>query len=78
MSKLKIKEVEYDMSSPINLEFRDRYIRSFGDVPPPQGDVKWYPIDGFRLEISSPSDQEFDVQIYDGTDCITIFEKINN
>jgi autotransporter strand-loop-strand O-heptosyltransferase len=78
MSILKINEVEYDMSSPINLEFRDRYIRSFGDVPPPQVDVKWYHIDGFHLEIISPSDQEFDVQIYDGTNSLVYETKLKN
>jgi autotransporter strand-loop-strand O-heptosyltransferase len=78
MSTLKINEVEYDMSSPINLEFRDRYIRSFGDAPPPQVDVKWYHIDGFHLEISSPSNQEFDVQIYDGTDSLIYETKLKS
>ena len=78
MNILKINEAEYDMSSPSGLEFRDRYIRSFGDVPPPQVDVKWYHIDGFHLEISSPSDQEFDVQIYDGTDSLIYETKLKS
>ena len=78
MDKLKINDIEYDMSSPTGLEFRNRYIRSFGDVPPPQVDVKWYHIDGFHLEITSPSDQEFDVQIYDGTNSLIYETKLKN
>jgi len=78
MSILKINEVEYDMSSPINLEFRDRYIRSFGDTPPPTVDVKWYHVDGFHLEISSSSDCEFDVQIYDVEDSLIYETKLKS
>ena len=78
MSILKINEVEYDMSSPINLEFRDRYIRSFGDTPPPTVEVKWYHVDGFHLEISSSSDCEFDVQIYDVEDSLIYETKLKS
>ena len=78
MSILKINDVEYDMSSPVNLGFRDRYIRSFGDVPPPQVQTKWYHVDGFHLEISSPTDHEFDVQIYDGTGSLIYETKLRS
>ena len=78
MNILKINEVEYDMSSPVNLEFRDRYIRSFGDTPPPTVDVKWYHIDGFHLEISSSTDYEFDVQIYDVVDSLIYETKLKS
>jgi len=78
MNKLKINEVEYDMSSPINLEFRDRYIRSFGDIPPPHVDATWLHVDGFQLDITSPSDHVFDVQIYDGTNSLIYETKLKN
>jgi autotransporter strand-loop-strand O-heptosyltransferase len=78
MSILKINEVEYDMSSPINLEFRDRYIRSFGDVPPPRVDATWLHVDGFQLNITSPTDHEFDVQIYDSTNSLIYETKLKN
>lgn len=78
MNILKINDVEYDMSSPINIEFRDRYIRSFGDEPHPQVEVVWYHIDGFQLELKSPTDHEFDVEIYDNNDLIYHTKLKNN
>ena len=35
MNTLKINEIEYDMSSPSGLEFKNKYITSFGDEPLP-------------------------------------------
>lgn len=65
MNILKINDIEYDMSSPNDVEFIGRYIRSLGDEPHPQVDISWFHIDGFHLELKSPTEHEFDVQIFD-------------
>jgi autotransporter strand-loop-strand O-heptosyltransferase len=75
---LKINDIEYDMSSPNGVEFRDKYIKSFGDKPTPQVNVKWVHVDGFILELTSPTEHEFDVQIYDGTDKLLYETKLKN
>jgi autotransporter strand-loop-strand O-heptosyltransferase len=75
---IKINEVEYDMSSPNGVEFRDKYIKSFGDEPPPQVDITWYHVDGFQLELTTPTEYEFDVQIYDNDGLIYETKLKNN
>ena len=70
MSILKINDIEYDMSSPINIDFRDRYIRSFGDEPIPKVDIIWYHIDGFQMELRTEDKGNFFVQIFDRHDKI--------
>lgn len=78
MDILKINDIEYDMSSPNGIEFTDQYIKSFGDEPHPQVDIKWFHIDGFHLELKSPTKHEFDVQIYDGNDRLIYETKLKD
>ena len=66
MNTLKINEIEYDMSSPSGLEFKNKYITSFGDEPLPIVSVNWNHIDGFYIALDSESDEEFLVKIFDG------------
>jgi autotransporter strand-loop-strand O-heptosyltransferase len=75
---LKINDIDYDMSSPNGIEFRDKYIKSFGDEPHPQVDINWFHIDGFHLELKSPTEHEFDVQIYDNDGLIYETKLKNN
>lgn len=75
---LKINDIEYDMSSPLNIEFRDRYIRAFGDEPIPYVNTNWLHIDGFRLDLTSPTEYNFDVKIYDKNDNLIYETKLKN
>jgi autotransporter strand-loop-strand O-heptosyltransferase len=65
MSILKINEIEYDMSSPSGLEFKNKYITSFGDEPLPKVSIDYNHIEGFYLSLNSDSDKEFLVKIFD-------------
>ena len=65
MNILKINKIEYDMSSPSGLEFKNKYITSFGDKPLPKVNVKWNHVEGFYLSLDSDSDKEFLVKIFD-------------
>jgi autotransporter strand-loop-strand O-heptosyltransferase len=65
MNTLKINEIEYDMSSPSGLEFKNKYITSFGDEPLPKVTINWNHIEGFYLSLNSDSDKEFIVKIFD-------------
>jgi autotransporter strand-loop-strand O-heptosyltransferase len=65
MNTLKINEIEYNMSSPSGLEFRNKYITSFGDEPLPRVTINWNHIEGFYLSLNSDSDKEFLVKIFD-------------
>jgi len=78
MSILKINDIEYDMSSPINLEFRDRYIKSFGDEPPRAVETNWYHIDGFQLDLKCEPNYLYDVQFYDGNEQLIYETKLGN
>jgi autotransporter strand-loop-strand O-heptosyltransferase len=66
MNTLKINDIEYDMSSPSGLEFKNKYITSFGDELLPKVSINWNHIDGFYLSLNSDSDKEFLVKIFDG------------
>ncbi len=78
MNILKINETEFDMTSPTSLGFRNQYIRSFGDVPPAEVNIKWYHVDGFQLELSSDSDELFRVEIFNQHDKLIYETKLNN
>jgi hypothetical protein len=58
MNTLKINDIEYDMSSPSGLEFKKKYITSFGDSFGPSVDVSWHHVNGFYLEIKSDSEND--------------------
>jgi len=62
---LKINDIEYDMSSPNGVEFRNQYIKSFGDEILPAVKTKWNHINGFYLELDSNTDHNFLVKIFD-------------
>jgi autotransporter strand-loop-strand O-heptosyltransferase len=70
MNTLKINSIEYDMSSPSGLEFRHRYISSFGDEIPPSVDVNWHHVNGFYLEIKSDSEDLFTIEIIDNSNTV--------
>ena len=65
MNILKINDTQYDMSSPSGLEFKNKYITSFGDEPLPKVNIKWNHVEGFYLSLDSDSDKEFLVKIFD-------------
>ena len=67
MNTLKINDIEYDMSSPSGLEFKKKYITSFGDTFGPSVDVSWHHVNGFYLEIKSDSEDLFTVEIIDNS-----------
>ena len=67
MNTLKINDIEYDMSSPSGLEFKKKYITSFGDTFGPSVDVSWNHVNGFYLEIKSDSEDLFTVEIIDNS-----------
>jgi autotransporter strand-loop-strand O-heptosyltransferase len=68
MNILKINDVEYDMSVPNGIEFKRQYIRSFGDVPHPEINVKWNHINGFHLNLEADTDDTFVLQVFDDSD----------
>ena len=70
MNTLKINDIEYNMSSPSGLEFRNRYISSFGDEIPPSVDVNWHHVNGFYLEIKSDSEDLFTIEIIDNSNTV--------
>jgi autotransporter strand-loop-strand O-heptosyltransferase len=70
MNTLKINSIEYDMSSPSGLEFRHRYISSFGDEIPQSVDVNWHHVNGFYLEIKSDSEDLFTIEIIDNSNTV--------
>jgi autotransporter strand-loop-strand O-heptosyltransferase len=53
------------MSSQTSLEFKNKYITSFGDEPLPKVTINWNHIEGFYLSLNSDSDKEFIVKIFD-------------
>jgi len=70
MSTLKINDIEYDMSSPSGLEFKKKYITSFGDSFGPSVDVSWHHVNGFYLEIKSDSEDLFTIEIIDNSNTV--------
>ena len=79
MDILKINEVKYNMTQPTNDEFVKLYVNSFGDTGPEINiNVTWTHINGFYLHLSSDSDKEFDVEIYDGEDSLLYKSKLSN
>jgi autotransporter strand-loop-strand O-heptosyltransferase len=70
MNKLKINDIEYDMSSPSGLEFKKKYITSFGDSFGPSVDVSWHHVNGFYLEIKSDSEDLFTIEIIDNSNTV--------
>jgi DNA topoisomerase VI subunit B len=65
MNILKINDIEYDMSSPSGLEFKNKYITSFGDKIPPLVNVIWHHVNGFYLELKTNCEDSFVVEIID-------------
>jgi autotransporter strand-loop-strand O-heptosyltransferase len=70
MNTLKINDIEYDMSSPSGLEFKKKYITSFGDSFGPSVDVSWHHVNGFYLEIKSDSEDLFTIEIVDNSNTV--------
>jgi len=70
MNTLKINDIEYDMSSPSGLEFKKKYITSFGDSFGPSVDVNWHHVNGFYLEIKSDSEDLFTIEIIDNSNTV--------
>jgi len=70
MNTLKINDIEYDMSSPSGLEFKKKYITSFGDSFSPSVDVSWHHVNGFYLEIKSDSEDLFTIEIIDNSNTV--------
>jgi len=78
MNKLTINDIEYDLSSPNNEGFRNQYILSFGDIPTPIVSTTVNHVDGFSLTLHTESHEEFDVEIYDGTNELLYNTKLSN
>ena len=70
MNTLKINDIEYDMSSPSGLDFKKKYITSFGDSFGPSVDVSWHHVNGFYLEIKSDSEDLFTIEIIDNSNTV--------
>ena len=70
MNTLIINNIEYDMSSPSGLEFKNKYITSFGDKIPPLVNVIWHHVNGFYLELKTDCEDSFVVEIIDDTNTI--------
>ena len=70
MNTLKINDIEYDMSSPSGLEFKNKYISSFGDEILPSVNVSWHHVNGFYLEIKSDSEDLFTIEIIDNSNTV--------
>jgi autotransporter strand-loop-strand O-heptosyltransferase len=70
MNTLKINDIEYDMSSPSGLEFKKKYITSFGDSFGPSVDLSWHHVNGFYLEIKSDSEDLFTIEIIDNSNTV--------
>jgi autotransporter strand-loop-strand O-heptosyltransferase len=58
------------MSSPSGLEFKKKYITSFGDSFGPSVDVSWHHVNGFYLEIKSDSEDLFTIEIIDNSNTV--------
>jgi autotransporter strand-loop-strand O-heptosyltransferase len=58
------------MSSPSGLEFKKKYISSFGDLFGPSVDVIWHHVNGFYLEIKSDSEDLFTIEIIDNSNTV--------
>ena len=81
MNTLKINNVEYDMSSPIDDEYIKKNMNSFGDnvfITPDNLKTSWYHIDGFELHLNCDEGQEFDVKIFDNDDNLLYETKLKN
>jgi autotransporter strand-loop-strand O-heptosyltransferase len=78
MNTLKINDIEYDMSSPSGLEFKKKYITSFGDSFGPSVDVSWHHVNGFYLEIKSDSEDLFTIEIIDNSNTVVYKTTLKN
>jgi autotransporter strand-loop-strand O-heptosyltransferase len=78
MNQIKINNTVYDMSSPTDAEFRNQYIKSFGDEPQKLVKVEWNHIDGFHLFLTTDTEDEFEVNIYDSTDNLLFNTMLKN
>jgi len=78
MNILKINNIEYDMSSPSGLEFKNKYITSFGDKIPPLVNVVWHHVNGFYLELKTDCEDLFVVEIIDGKNTIIYKTTLKN
>jgi autotransporter strand-loop-strand O-heptosyltransferase len=70
MNTLKINDIEYDMSSPSGLDFKKKYITSFGDSFVPSVEVNWHHVNGFYLELKTDSKDLFVIEVIDNTDTV--------
>ena len=75
---LKINDIDYDMSSPSGLEFKNKYITSFGDKIPPLVNVVWHHVNGFYLELKTDCEDSFVVEIIDGKNTIIYKTTLKN
>jgi autotransporter strand-loop-strand O-heptosyltransferase len=78
MNTLIINNIEYDMSSPSGLEFKNKYITSFGDKTPPLVNVIWHHVNGFYLELKTDCEDSFVVEIIDGKNTIIYKTTLKN
>ena len=78
MKNVEIKNKIYDLSSPNNIEFRDQYIKSFGDEVPTSVKITWHHVNGFYLSLNSDTEDEYDVEIYDGMENLLYSTKLKN
>jgi autotransporter strand-loop-strand O-heptosyltransferase len=70
MNIIKINDIEYDMSSPSGLNFKKKYITSFGDSFIPSIEVNWHHVNGFYLELKTDSKDSFVIEVIDNTDTV--------
>ena len=78
MNNLTINNKSYDLSSPTDFEFKNQYIRSFGDQPQKNVSITWNHISGFNLFLSTETDDEFDIEIYDSENTHLFSTKLKN
>jgi autotransporter strand-loop-strand O-heptosyltransferase len=78
MNNLTINNKSYDLLSPTDIEFRNQYIRSFGDQPQKNVSITWNHISGFKLFLSTETDDEFDIDIYDSENNHLFSTKLKN
>jgi hypothetical protein len=61
--KINQNKPKNNISNQTNYEFMTQYITSFGDVVPKFNvDIEWNHVDGFYLNLTSDSDEVFDVE----------------
>jgi autotransporter strand-loop-strand O-heptosyltransferase len=78
MNKITINNIDYDLSSPNDKGFREQYITSFGDKLQPTITITATHVDGFSLTLSTETNDEYDVEIYDGENELLYKTKLGN